>query len=133
MKTCLKCDTPKDLNEFHKDAKRPDGRFPYCKRCRRKDPDKYDLIKQRQDEGLRWCSACKAWLNPQLFYPNPGRRDGIHHHCQSCCKAQAKVYAAKTSDKRSQREKERWATQKAQRSLAYMTWYTANRDAVIKR
>lgn len=35
LKTCVKCDVPKLLDDFGRDAKRPDGRFPYCKLCRR--------------------------------------------------------------------------------------------------
>lgn len=34
MKICVKCRSSKDLNEFHKDNRRPDGHFPYCKKCR---------------------------------------------------------------------------------------------------
>lgn len=34
MKICIKCNSEKHLAEFHKDNRRPDGHFPYCKKCR---------------------------------------------------------------------------------------------------
>lgn len=34
MKTCVKCKCTKDKSDFHKDQRRPDGLFPYCKKCR---------------------------------------------------------------------------------------------------
>ena len=36
MKTCLKCGGTFPLDEFHKDAQREDGKFPWCKPCKRK-------------------------------------------------------------------------------------------------
>lgn len=33
-KTCVKCNEPKSVTEFHRDAGRADGRFPWCKACR---------------------------------------------------------------------------------------------------
>ena len=35
MKTCVKCKCTKDKSDFHKDQRRKDGLFPYCKECRR--------------------------------------------------------------------------------------------------
>lgn len=35
MKTCLKCNLSKNLNEFSKDINRLDGLFPYCKECKK--------------------------------------------------------------------------------------------------
>lgn len=35
MKTCVKCKFTKDKSDFHKDQRRHDGLFPYCKDCRR--------------------------------------------------------------------------------------------------
>jgi len=34
MKNCIKCNTRKKEEQFHKDSRRPDGLFPYCKKCR---------------------------------------------------------------------------------------------------
>lgn len=41
MKICVKCNCKKESSEFHKDQRRKDGLFPYCKECRRpKNPKK---------------------------------------------------------------------------------------------
>ena len=34
MKRCYKCDTPKPLDQFHKNKERKDGRASTCKECR---------------------------------------------------------------------------------------------------
>ena len=34
MKKCIKCSATKPKDDFHKDARRPDGLFPYCRECR---------------------------------------------------------------------------------------------------
>ena len=36
MKQCYKCKEIKELSEFHKDMRRRDGLFPYCRKCRTK-------------------------------------------------------------------------------------------------
>lgn len=49
MKTCLKCNTPKDeTTEFGKEARRKDGLRPYCKECCKSMTAAY-----RQDESYR--------------------------------------------------------------------------------
>jgi len=35
MKLCIRCKIEKELSAFHKDRRRKDGYFPYCKKCRR--------------------------------------------------------------------------------------------------
>ena len=45
IKTCIQCRFALPRDRFHKDRKRPDGRFPYCKSCRSErtgqlDPDR---------------------------------------------------------------------------------------------
>lgn len=34
MKTCVKCKEEKDVDHYHKDSRRKDGLFPYCRECR---------------------------------------------------------------------------------------------------
>ena len=41
MKVCPKCSTEKCMTEFGRDASRPDGRYTYCKQCRR-NPNRKD-------------------------------------------------------------------------------------------
>lgn len=50
MKLCIKCKCEKSLSNFHKDARRNDGLFPYCKKCRVK--PKVFRKKMTLDESL---------------------------------------------------------------------------------
>jgi len=49
-KTCSRCrrDLPRDF-AFNRDARRPDGRFPYCKQCRH---DRYVADQQRTADAV---------------------------------------------------------------------------------
>lgn len=46
MKTCLRCPRELDESEFGKDARKPDGKRPYCKQCAREMTAEY-----RKDES----------------------------------------------------------------------------------
>ncbi len=35
MKTCVRCGEGKELEDFHKDSSKSDGRYPVCKTCRK--------------------------------------------------------------------------------------------------
>lgn len=50
MKTCTACTTPKPLEEFYSDKRRPDGRQSHCKACK---AARYgDAAKER---SRKWC------------------------------------------------------------------------------
>lgn len=51
MKTCTKCDTPRDLEFFSADTKRPDGKQLHCKICAKeyRKRNKNSIFKQRQE------------------------------------------------------------------------------------
>lgn len=69
LKRCLKCDTEKALEEFHRQAKAPDGRHPYCREC--------DRIRRRTDRAaaphLAWETNYRqrahAYGNPAVVFP----------------------------------------------------------------
>ncbi len=95
QKLCIKCKQHKAASEFHKDSRRPDGLFPYCKRCRAKDPEFYDEQRLQTAKGLRRCCSCKQWLQPDQFYIAPSRKGGMLERCIECAKAQAKRSSSK--------------------------------------
>src|SRR6266498_4525617 len=95
QKLCIKCQQLRAVSEFHKDSRRSDGLFPYCKRCRAKDPEFYDERLLQTAKGLRRCYGCKRWLQPDQFYIAPSRKDGILERCIECAKAQAKRTSSK--------------------------------------
>lgn len=97
-KTCAKCRQDKDRSAFPPDRSRTDGLFPYCRRCRLKDPEATERKAELRAQGQRYCPGCKNWKVPDEFYANPGRPDGLHHHCKDCSRAQAKLYAERHPD-----------------------------------
>lgn len=96
QKLCVKCGQKKVTIEFHKDSRRLDGLFPYCKRCRAKDPEFYDEQRLQTAKGLRQCCSCKQWLQPDQFYTAPSRKDAVLERCIECAKAQAKRSSSKS-------------------------------------
>lgn len=56
MKTCLKCHTVKILDDFSLDSSRKDGRYPYCKICKRKGNAIYYLNNREKyaEAGRKW-------------------------------------------------------------------------------
>lgn len=103
---CSKCGVSKAREAFGKDKLRPTGLFPYCKRCRLRDPDKHDEIKARKAEGLHHCSQCKQWKTAADFYSNTSTTSGIHGQCRICSKqaVQASYYADVESSRAANRE-----------------------------
>ena len=67
MKTCSHCRRSKRLDQFHRDARRPDGRRGYCKRCA-KERDKIWYRKNR----VRVKQLSKHWKqqNPERVAVN---------------------------------------------------------------
>ena len=54
MKTCFKCKTEKELDDFHRSNQTKDGRQAYCKKCRSKDKKIYrDKNKDRINAQAR--------------------------------------------------------------------------------
>ena len=54
MKTCTRCETEKELTEFRKDSKRPDGLQIYCKACAKHfDDQRYGRHSERHKDVVR--------------------------------------------------------------------------------
>jgi hypothetical protein len=68
-KFCIKCDCEKNKSEFHKDARRPDGLFPYCKECRivpgvkRRSRSVEDVL-----SNYKVVDGCWEWQGTLLIY-----------------------------------------------------------------
>jgi len=127
-KLCIKCQVVKPISEFGKDKLRPDGLFPYCKRCRLKNPEKSDEWQKNKTKGLHHCGKCKQWLNPSEFYPNPSKKNGIHHHCKDCTIKQASEYYHADKDRTHQKNRERYWNNKEKEQAEFKKWYSANAE-----
>ena len=64
MKTCSKCETPKEVGEFNKRAASPDGRQPICRQCQRAKDTVYS-----RDNSEKKSARATAWIkeNPERF------------------------------------------------------------------
>lgn len=65
MKTCLKCNIEKELDEFYKRSNEKDGKHRYCKECLRPINDKYyqDSKEQRADYYKQYREENKEYFN----------------------------------------------------------------------
>ena len=103
-KACKSCRTDKDLTEFHRLTRSPDGHRSYCKVCvkqmqdarkrqlkKRSDTDLYDEILQ--------CSDCKVMKFVSEFNRHRGTRSGYSHVCRYCRSVRWKDYYEKKKEK----------------------------------
>lgn len=101
-KRCPKCDTTKDLSDFGRDASRPDGRYSYCKACRRAPSRAEQEIEQAASKGLKKCTLCLKTKPFCAFDSDSTKRFGVTSRCKRCHKEQralkAQEYHARLSD-----------------------------------
>jgi 5-methylcytosine-specific restriction endonuclease McrA len=130
-KVCLKCELGKNREEFGRDARRPDGLFPYCKRCRLKRPEIYD--EKLQHKGERRCSSCKTWMSLDRFGSNRSNQSGLHTQCRNCASKQTKKYLAGNPEKAKRKWASRYWGNKSGASERWQRYYGQNREKLIRR
>ena len=83
-KQCQKCHTEKPLTDFNRNKNNPDGRWHYCKECRRNWPSypKPRKTKLYRDERTRECGKCRKIL-PNSEFSTDGR-GGLGRTCRAC-------------------------------------------------
>lgn len=82
-KTCTKCFEEKPLEEFPNEAKRKDGKYPWCKQClsdHRK--TRYKKVPRKVWITEKVCSKCKEWKSREEFRLYKGST--LHYKCISC-------------------------------------------------
>lgn len=125
-KLCQKCKQIKPITEFGKDKSRPDGVFSYCKRCRLKNPEKYEEWQENTQKGLHHCSDCKQWLTADNFSPNPTNKNNLHGQCKICSTARTKKYYHADKERAYQLNKRRYWNNIDKEKEAYKRWYYKN-------
>lgn len=94
-KRCTKCGETKPLDGFGKDRTRADGRFPWCRKCRRvpgaaeRQADAAALAAR----GERRCATCKTARPLSAYGVRSASADGVHHTCRECVCGQVRRYA----------------------------------------
>lgn len=83
MKTCTKCKCDKHVTEFPAEAKRKDGRYPWCRPClsdHRK--TRYKKIPRKVWIEQKVCSKCKEWKPRDQYRKYTG--NNLHYRCIAC-------------------------------------------------
>lgn len=132
-KVCIKCGECKDRSAFGRDVRRPDGLFPYCKRCRLKNPEQHDEYITQTQKGLRRCGICKQWLEPSEFYSNRATPSGLHHECKDCSKANVHNWRVKYPDRAKAKDARHYWENREQRQADRRARYEANKEYYRER
>ena len=94
MKVCPKCSTEKCITEFGRDASRPDGRYTYCKQCRRNPNRKDREVLELAEKGLKVCTLCFKTKPFEAFDRDSTKSLGRTSRCKKCHSEQRKKAAA---------------------------------------
>lgn len=127
-KLCIKCQIVKPASEFGKDKLRSDGLFPYCKRCRSKNPEKLDEWQENKAKGLYHCSDCKEWFTLDEFYPNPRKKSGVHGQCKPCSIKRVSHYYHADKGRAYQQNRKHYWNNKEHEQEKFKEWYNANAE-----
>ncbi len=94
MKVCRVCGETKELSEFHRRARNPDGRVGICKSCK----SIYDVeLRKRRIPVLpsaKTCSRCGVYREAGAFNKNKANADGLNSWCKSCHSEYYKDYVS---------------------------------------
>lgn len=84
MKKCIKCLEVKSLIDFGRDSRRQDGRFPYCKQCRRRASGPSAEFKKLALTGHQRCSKCQTIKPFSAYYSDIQKNNGVTSRCIKC-------------------------------------------------
>jgi hypothetical protein len=76
LKTCTKCLQEKDVEEFHRNRSKPDGRKPWCKLCTKLHHDSYYISNKD-----KWTERRKQYIQRNKDYVLSYLRE---HPCVDC-------------------------------------------------
>ena len=104
-KTCPKCGVVKALASFGRDATRIDGRYSYCKQCRRVPNRKDREVLELAAKGLKVCTRCLKTKPFCAFEKDMSKSLGVTSRCKKCKREQRRLTVVDTEPKRPQRSK----------------------------
>lgn len=105
-KYCPACRVMRNLSEFGKKFKEPDGLAPYCRECSNENNRRRYRAKQSMEPsasrrrlnaaanlapGYKRCSACGGVKPIESFYANRAARDGRFGRCIPCVRTESRV------------------------------------------
>jgi hypothetical protein len=92
VKTCTKCGEEKEFDAFPNEAKRGDGKYPWCRPClseHRK--NRYVAVPRKVWTEQKVCSKCKQWKPREEYRKYAG--NNLHYRCISCEDFESKLEA----------------------------------------
>ena len=100
MKICLKCNTIKQDDGFHKNKSRGTGLSDWCKKCKAKDSKlKYHAIMPPSTLTEKTCSKCKTLKPIGKFYKDNKYFDGYRNPCRDCASKARRIYKKRNQAK----------------------------------
>lgn len=134
MKKCTKCETEKNLEEFHVRRGAPDGRRGVCKDCKNiSNRAKAIALKTKEKSpplnGLKICCTCKVEKGLINFSGKTSSKDGYMKRCKECVAEHhqntkhnsaitQKIYY-EANKREINKYKLRWVTDKTKNDLLY--------------
>ena len=83
MKTCTKCTLKLPLDQFPDEARRKDGKYPWCRRCLSKHrAERYVKRDRKFSITHKVCSLCKEDKPRDQFKVYPSKT--LHYRCIAC-------------------------------------------------
>lgn len=104
-KTCASCRETLPEGEFSRSKRRPDGREPYCKPCRRamhrgENPRRPDPNRPVAGPGQKVCAKCLTVKDVAEFGRGAKWSDGLFPYCRPCKRGSDNASHAKHKPKR---------------------------------
>lgn len=104
-KKCIRCNTVKDLKDFPKNPRMPDGLMVCCKWCkniqRTNSPFRKEQVlycpkcETKMVLSKKTCIGCKQEKQTTEFVKDKRSKDGFFGYCKSCHSQRIKEYRAK--------------------------------------
>lgn len=137
-KRCPHCEVIKHLEEFNRDKRRADGRYPICKVCYRVYMrSRYKPKPSRSPSGVpvghKWCSKCDHIKPHDEFYKNKGKKSGLHSYCKSCNAERLDKYRQENAEQISARQAARRASNPEQARERDRDNYQKNQENIRAR
>lgn len=91
-KVCTKCNTEKNIIEFHRARRNKDGLRNYCKECTNKEQilHRKKRVKDLSNRTHKTCFKCETLLPLNMFYKRTASVDGYGHECKECSSMRVK-------------------------------------------
>jgi len=123
MRICTRCHINKEISEYHKTPRYPDGLSKVCKTCRNKRVMELyyynkENPKEKIKDGFKRCNDCQIIKHLSEFNKIRKNTNKYRHHCKKCHNKKNKTYDNLKKDKIRERKRK---------------YYEKNKEYIIKR